>query len=101
MIDIQVAIDKLNGFEELDDLVGFLRKEGVVGLPREAEFCPISNWLRRTTGYYAATWTDVIECWQGDYDDTERFEFERTPILDLFIWGFDEGCYPDLEAEGS
>ena len=81
VIDLQVAVDKIRGFDTAEDIAGFLIDQGVTGLPGSRVACPIAMWLRRTTGRMTVVTAGQSRC--GD-----RI-FRHNPAMRSFIEEWD------------
>jgi hypothetical protein len=97
MIDMQVAVDKLAGFQTCDEIADYLRSEGIVGNVGRHDSCPVALWLGKTTGQTASVAGYIIPGIASITEDKLVNEVIQTPqVIKDFIKKFDSRLYPDL-----
>lgn len=104
MIDVQVLVDKLNGLESADEVAAFLQEQGVIGVPMAAEFCPVSNWIRRESGEKHVSTANSVRIWETEntafwnsYGPGDiKAQYILSPFVQKFIVKFDSLNYPNL-----
>lgn len=90
MIDLQVAVDKLNGME-CEEIRHFLRLEGVKGRTGSSR-CPLAVWLQRVTERGdILVGTNMVH---RIGDSSKNYELGAGP--QWFIHHFDRDDYPEL-----
>lgn len=98
MIAVQVLMDKLNSFEDTQEIVEFFESQDVQGQPGESNSCVITNWVKRESGEEYVTTAAYVKVWSYDYEYSVSPK-ERHGVSDVvcaFILNFDKGRYPTL-----
>lgn len=91
MIAPEVAVDKLAGFQTADEVARFLAGEGVTGVVGAVEFCPVAQWLRKTTG------ADRVFVYPGELHVADHHR-DTPEAVARFISFFDSTAYPELRS---
>lgn len=93
----QFVIDAINALPDTaDGIAQFFELTGIKGIPRDSEYCPVANYLKRavpsnTFVSVGSGWVDVHQFGAGD--------FYTVPLPDHvaeFIANHDDGKYPNL-----
>lgn len=113
-LDLDVAFDKLAGFETADDIASFLKGYGIRAIPKNRNHCAVSEWMRDITGVedvqasgmevmaheHMRTETELQQMPAITYNEFSRAAFgwkrQHTNAMKEFIQRFDNGAYPDL-----
>lgn len=101
MIDPQVAFDKLAQFDSANEIAEYLLHLGIKGHRTSSTHCAISQFMSERTGLVVSTGSAV-----RTFTDTKHwkalehnFKAPATDAMKDFIFRFDGGGYPELEAE--
>jgi hypothetical protein len=101
--DVPEVIDKLQALGSAAQIADFFAAEGITGQLKEAERCPVANYIARETGC-ADTLVDHLFVTYGS--DTAKtvnqiswVEIGGTPVGE-FVADFDHGRYPKLTEDG-
>lgn len=93
MIDFTVAYDKLAQFDTPDEIVKYLKFEGIKALRANAKFCAVSEYMKNMTGQ------DIQTVSLRVYNEDENYSKPTTLAMCEFIRRFDHGDYPELVRE--
>jgi len=114
MIDLDVAFDKLAGFETADDIACFLRGYGVKAIPKQGNLCAFAVWMTDITEVQDVvvsgaeilaqrqerTLEDIKKMGEITWAEHTRAQYqwrrEHTPAMKQFVMRFDRMAYPDL-----
>lgn len=96
MVEVEVLVDKLNGFQSEQEIAEFFHHQGIRGVTGAANHCVISNWLKQESGQEYISTAHAVSVWAKP-NDTDRIGFHKlSHIVKMFIEHFDNGQYPEL-----
>lgn len=99
MADLNVVMEKLQGFETAGDLADYFRDYGIIAQPRNARTCAIAKFVQAETGIYGV----VVNTSALRIEDEEGNITECIPHTDAmtnFVEDYDRGYYPALVEAG-
>lgn len=107
MIDLQVAFDKLAGFDTHGEIARFLREEGIQGELTNGKSCPLAVWMASVTGQAIYVGREHMRSFRGGFPMMAwqiNMEYEQkinlTGAMQRFVHWFDRGGYPGLISPG-
>lgn len=99
MADLQVVMEKLQGFETEEDLADYLHDYGIVARPRQARSCAIAKFVKIETGLdVVVVNSDAVRI--ENVDGFTTGSFRHTNAMANFVANYDRGWYPELVEEG-
>lgn len=98
-IELGILVDKLNGFEQADEIAAFLNEQQVQGYVGDGDSCVITAWLTRESGRSVSTTDIVSDFTNWSAEGFEQVDYPLEAPVQTFISKFDNGFYPELVIE--
>lgn len=99
MADLNIVMEKLQGFDTADALADYFRDYGIIAQPRNARACAIAQFVRVETGVNGIVInTSALRIEDEDGCVTECIP--HTVAMEDFVEKYDRGYYPDLIEAG-
>lgn len=101
MADLSVVMDKLQGFENADDIAAFLQGYGIKAMPRQAQACAITMFIKEETGMTnIATGTKNVVVYDSeDSRSVNDIRITHTDAIEQFVLNYDQYKYPLLQVD--
>lgn len=102
--DVPEVIDKLQALGSAGQIAQFLEDQGITGRVKEAESCPVANYIARQTGCADALVDHLFITYGCDtasnVNQISWVEIAGTPVGE-FVADFDHGLFPKLNEDDS